>query len=423
MADGSELIPAAEAADRLGVRPATLYAYVSRGAVRSHRLPGSRGTWFDPAEIAALKEGGRTRRSGPDLTIASAVTHIDGRTLTYRGRDAIALSLAASFETAASLLWTGELRHEPFEAPKPTGRAVHQATRWLGPDARLVDRLVLVVVAAATADPFRFDLSTPAVCSVGRMLIAAMVDSLPVAGDSDEPSLQIDDGASIGRSIAGRLWTRLVPGRPPEHAATVLNGFLVLLADHELATSTLAARVAASTRANPYATVTAALGALDGPLHGTVSEEVHALLVEASGPSGPTAAVADRLRRGHHIPGFGHPLYRDGDPRGVAGLSLIRLLVADPRARQRLQAVDDVVAAVNARAPAAPNSDFGLGALAFVAGMPADSGEAIFAIARTAGWVAHVIEEYGEAPLRYRVRALYTGPAVSEPSPPGRDGP
>jgi citrate synthase len=410
--DDAKLIPAAEAAKRLGVQAATLYAYVSRGVVRSHRLPGSRGTWFDPAEITALKRGGRTRRSGPDLTIASAVTHIDGRTLSYRGRDAVPLRLTASFEEVASLLWNGELRHECFDAPKQTGRAVHQATRWLGADARLADRLVLAVVAAATADPLRFDLSPPAVCSVGRVLIAAMVDSIPAAGASAAPALQVAGQAAIEGSIAGRLWTRLVPGTPPEHAARVLNGFLVLLADHELATSTLAARVAASTRANPYASVTAALGALDGPLHGTVSEEVHALLVEAARPSGATAAVADRLRRGQRTPGFGHPLYSDGDPRGVAGLDLLRLLAVNSEARSRLRVVHAVLAAVNARAPAAPNSDFSLGALAFVAEMPPDAGEAIFAIARTAGWIAHALEEYGEAPLRYRVRALFTGPEV-----------
>jgi citrate synthase len=398
--DGAELIPAAEAARRLGVQPATLYAYVSRGAIRSHRLPGSRGTWFDSTEIAELKRGGRSRRSGPDLTIASAVTHIDGQTLLYRGRDAVGLSRTASFEAVASLLWSGQLHHERFDAPKQTGRAVHQATRWLGAGARLADRLALGVVAAATADLLRFDLSPAAVCSVGRVLIAAMVDSLPAQAGSPP----------IDGSIGARLWSRLAPGPPPEQATFVLNGFLVLLADHELATSTLAARVAASTRANPYAAVSAALGALDGPLHGTGSEEVHALLTEASGPSGATGAVGDRLRRGQRIPGFGHQLYADRDPRGRAGLDLVRLLATEPGARRRMRVVDQVNAAAGARAPAAPNSDFSLGALAYVTGMAADAGEAIFAIARTAGWIAHILEEYGEAPLRFRVRAVPRGP-------------
>jgi citrate synthase len=408
--EGPTLIPAAEAARRLGVQPATLYAYVSRGALRSQRRAGLRGTWFDPTEIAALKRGQRSRRSGSDLTIASAVTHIDGRTLSYRGHDAVDLSGTASFEAVASLLWTGRLGHERFDAPKPTGRAVAQATRWLGNDARLADRLVLAVVAAATADPWRFDLSPSAVAAAGRVLIAAMVESLPATENRAGATRLLVNGEPIDSSIAGRLWARLAPAPPASDAVHALNGFLVLLADHELATSTLAARVAASTRANPYAAVTAALGALDGPLHGTVSEEVHALLGEAWGPLGATAAVADRLRRGQSIPGFGHPLYAGGDPRGAAGLELVRLLAADGDEAMRMQVVDDVHAAVNARTPASPNSDFGLGALAFVTRMAPDAGEAVFAIARTAGWIAHALEEYGEAPLRYRVRARYTGP-------------
>ena len=134
----------------------------------------------------------------------------------------------------------------------------------------------------------------------------------------------------------------------------------------------------------------------------------------ASGPSGATAAVADRLRRGQRLPGFGHPLYPGGDPRGAAGLDLLRLLATDPGVRSRLQVVDEVKASVTARTPGSPNVDYSLGALAFVAGMAADAGEAIFAIARTAGWIAHALEEYGEAPLRYRVRAFFTGPGPIE---------
>jgi citrate synthase len=228
-----------------------------------------------------------------------------------------------------------------------------------------------------------------------------MVEALPPIGD----------GAS-DRSVAGRLWTRLVAGPPTAAATAVLNGYLVLLADHELATSTLAARVAASTRTSPYGAVAAALGALDGPLHGTVSAEVHAMLTEASDRRDPTASLADRLRRGQRIPGFGQPLYPDGDPRGRAGLALTEGLVHGSAARRRWATIQEILAAVASRTPTAPNGDFALGALAFVAGMPPDAGEAIFAIARTAGWIAHIMEEYTEPPLRFRTRAVYTGTVV-----------
>ena len=405
-------LSAVQAAERLGVRPATLYSYVSRGLVRSHRLPGRRGSWFDPRQIDRLA-GGRRRAErnapgepGPSVTVATALTHIGADSLSYRGFDAVTLSGTATFESVARLLWTGTLGHEPFEAPAAIVKAARQATRWLDDGARLPDRLALIIAAAAAVDPLRFDLSPAAVASAGKVLIATMVEALPVAGG---PAAGVP--ADLGPTVAGRLWTRLAAGRPPRNAATVLNGFLVLVADHELATSTLAARVAASTRANPYAAVLAAFGAMEGPLHGSVSEEVHRLLVEAAGPPGPTAAVADRLRRGQRLPGFGHFLYRDGDPRAPAGMDLVRRLGHDAGTRHRLRVVDQLHAAVTARTPAAANLDFGLGALTFVAGMPQDAGEAIFVIGRIAGWLAHTIEEYDEAPLRFRARAVYTGPA------------
>jgi citrate synthase len=405
MVDEPAFIPATEAAARLGVRPATLYAYVSRGVVRSHRLPGRRGSWFDPRQIDGLA-GGRRRAARSDaderapVTVATALTRIGPASLSYRGYDVVALSRTASFESVAQLLWTGALHDASFEAPAAAVKAARHATRWLPAGARLPDRLGLIIVAAGAVDPLRFDLSPAAVASAGQMLIAAMTDGLPPATDHPPPT----------PTVAGRLWTRLAPGRARRADAAALNGFLVLTADHELATSTLAARVAASARANPYAAVLAAFGAMEGPLHGSVSEEVHRLLAEAAGPPGPTAAVADRLRRGMRIPGFGHFLYRDGDPRADAGMQLVRRLVHDAATRDRVRIVDQVHAAVTARTPAAANVDFSLGALTFVAGMAADAGEAIFTIGRTAGWLAHAIEEYEEAPLRFRSRAVYTGP-------------
>jgi citrate synthase len=408
MDETSGLMTTAEASLALGVKPATLYAYVSRGVLRSHRLRGRRGSWFDPAEIDAMA-GGRGHPGGAlDLAITTGLTRMGDTGLSYRGRDVLDLSERASFESVASLLWSGQLEHQRFDVSRDILRAARRATAWLPPEARLADRLALIVTAAASADRLRFDLSPPAVAACGRLLIGTMVEGLPRLSRSDPPPLVLSDGTAVEWSIGARLWTQL-SAEPAVGGAAVLNAFLVLLADHELATSTVAARVAASTRANPYAAVTAALGTLDGPLHGTVSEDVHALLTRAAGPSGPAGAVSEWLRREQRLPGFGHPLYTRGDPRARAALPLLRRLGRASAVRRRLQVVEQVRRAASARAPAAPNSDFCLGALAFVAAMPPDAGEAIFAIARTAGWVAHVLEEYGEAPLRFRARAIYSG--------------
>jgi citrate synthase len=405
------LLDAAQAAQRLGVKPSSLYAYVSRGLIRSHRRPGRRGSWFDPQDVedyAALR--GRHRPVAVDLAVETAITLIDPDRLRYRGYDAAWLGRQVAFESVCQLLWTGDLDYLAFTAVGSTVDAVHQAAAALGPTARLIDRLTLTVSIAASADDLRLDLSPGSVAHSGRTLVATLVEALPDRG-TKVPTLVLGDRVRRKDSIAGRLWARLAPGPAGARGVGVINQLLVLLADHELATSTLAARVAASTRSNPYAAVGAALGVFDGRLHGTVSEDVVEMLEDASGPMGATGAVAKGLRRGRLVPGFGHRLYPGGDPRAVAMLEALDdyATANGRRVEERLAVVNEVRRVAGIKSAAAPNADFGLGAFVFVAGLLPDAGEAIFAIARTAGWVAHAMEEYEEEPLRFRGRAIYTG--------------
>ena len=181
----------------------------------------------------------------------------------------------------------------------------------------------------------------------------------------------------------------------------LLNAALVLLVDHDLASSTFAARIAASTRADPYAVVMAGLGVVAGPLHGGASRAAWEMY-DAAGRAGTGAALAAVLREGGRYPGFGHLLHSRGDPRATALLSLVRRELSG---RREVAVVDDVLAAVRRRSSIQPNVDAALAALAYATGMPPDAGEAIFTIARTAGWLAHAIEEYEQPPLRFRPRA------------------
>ena len=184
-----------------------------------------------------------------------------------------------------------------------------------------------------------------------------------------------------------------------------VNAALVVLADHELATSTLAVRMAASTRADLYDAVLAGLGTFAGPLHGGASQLVHQLLVDAD-ERGAEPAADNALRWMNILPGFGHAVYVDGDPRSQPLLDLFEQLAND---RQRT-----VVASIRALADShdfpAPNVDLGIGALVFASGMPADAGQTIFGVARMAGSTAHYLEELNERPLRFRARAIYARP-------------
>jgi citrate synthase len=399
--DERDRIPAAEAAARLGVKRETLYAYVSRGLLESRTIDGKTST-FDPDEVDALRRNRSRPRAGRvDATVVSSLTHVVDQHVFVRGHDLVALATNGTpYEAVAALLWTGELVAATGwgrdQARVATLAAVQRA---LSPDAPLVDRLRATVVAMSAADALRHDVSPPAVVHTAAPLIAAMVDALPRRRG-------LDDDAAEDASIAARLWDALTTARPTAAGHAALNGALVLLADHDLAASTFAARVAASTRADPYSVVLAGLGALGGPLHGAASAPVHDLLDAAFAGRGP-AAIGELLASGGRIPGFGHFLYPDGDPRATALIDLVR---SAPASRRRVEACEGVLDLVRTRTGVEPNVDFALAMLSVCNGMPRDAGEAVFAIARSAGWIAHALEEYQQAPLRFRPVTRYVGP-------------
>ncbi len=479
----TEWIGAAEAARRLGVKQATLYAYVSRGVLIRRRGTGGKISLFDPGQVEELARRGRPRRPGglAGLVIESAVTEITDDRLWFRGLDALDLAREAAFEDVAMLLWTGawpDAGRPDAGRPETAGDspgggwrataaalAAGRAAQAALPEGTLpLERLQVIVPALAAADPLRLHLDAPAVIAAGQAIISGMVDCLPPAGEpsglasgragepasgragepasgrAGEPASGRADEPASGRvggtvsggagepaggrpggsaaaaapggiaaapgGIAARLWPKLCPGPPAAGLLDALRAALVLLADHELAASTLAARVAASVRADPYAVVGTGLGAVSGALHGGASLGAETMLAAARSPAGAPRVVGDLLRRGERVPGFGHFVYRAGDPR--AGLLLAMTRKAGP-ASPRLAVADAVLAETHRRALPQPNIDFALAVLARVAGMITGAGEAVFAVARAAGWLAHAMEEYAShTPLR--PRAVYTGP-------------
>lgn len=430
-----------QVAERLGVKPATVYAYVSRGLLPSRRNAAGKGSLFAKADVDALIAG--RKRATPN--IQTGITLIRDGGLFYRGHDATALALDASYEAVANLLWTGELHHAPFPVHAGFVTLATRVGALLPDSARLADRLRVTVATLAAADPLRFDTDPAAVLTTGRTLTATMVAALPLATEppaahsagippATEPSAGLPPGAEVSpqpaassaRMLAGErssdspsaeraavdgeptvsigelLWPRLTRQPASENGRRALEAALVLLADHDIAASTLAARVAASTRAHPYAVVSAGLAALDGPLHGAASEQVHPLLTRVLAGEDPVAVVSEYLRVSGGIPGFGHPLYPSGDPRATV---LFDLLGDHPVH----EAATSLAGAVRTRSGILPNIDLALAALTVRHAMPADAGEAIFAVARTAGWLAHALEEYANRPARFRPSGQYSG--------------
>ena len=373
-----------EAARRLGVKVPTLYAYVSRGLLESHPDPARRGSLFDLDDIeglAARSRGGR-QTAARLATITTAVTQLDQRLgPIYRGRVATELAAGASFEEVAELLWQCDGEGD-WSAPD------------LGPCplTPTLERMRWALVLCGATDPLRSDLRPAAVARAARRATAALTDAVGPA----PPGEDADAG------IAARLGARLTAS-PDVVPVAAVNAALILLADHELATSTMAVRVAASVRSDPYDVFLAGLATLAGPLHGGASQQAYELFVVAE-RDGVARALNDVLRDRGRLPGFGHAVYKNGDPRFDALLALAEPLLSP----ERRAIVHELMALAAAHDVPLANCDLALAALSWGTDMPPDTGRTIFAVARIAGWAAHYTEELTERPLRFRARAVYS---------------
>jgi citrate synthase len=322
----------------------------------------------------------------------------------------------------------------------------------------------LVLSVASLADPQRTDGRPDTLIARGRMMIPLLAACL-----APELSAATVTRALTASSVAAVAARAL--GLDDE-AAPIVDTILVLLADHELNASSFAARVAASTGADPYACIAAALATVSGPLHGSASEMLARLADDIGAPENVPAALAAMRKRGESPPAFGHPLYPMGDPRTLPLLALARDLVArssSPRAAhgdglrsarsprgvaaaaaagpgrgaspetestnrsdgirraRTLLAIVDTLAAHAARsrvstkrasdprpipAAALPSVDVGLAAVVAALGLPASSASGLFALARSAGWLAHALEQRA-AGFLLRPRARYVGMPIA----------
>ncbi|HUF98059.1 MAG TPA: citrate/2-methylcitrate synthase [Ilumatobacter sp.] len=386
-------IGAREAARLLGVTKPTLYAYVSRGMLDRRTAVDGRTSLYAREQVLQLAGRGRaketTDRPSIDTQVTSSITELRDEGLRYRGHDVSELARTCSFEQVAELLWSGELPGNPVRWSVDRHTETRVLTAVAGTDVR--QPLSRLIVAAAVLDDER-PADDP--ITAGQTLLGVA------------PSLL---GGDRRGSLAQRLasaWHR----SPSPELVRAIDCALVLLADHELATSTLAVRVAASVRSSTYASVNAGLATVRGPYHGGASSAAAALLAEAEATDAATA-VANRLATGARLPGFGHSVYRNEDPRLAPLLEAVVAIGAPAHRHAGVRAVQQVGVEILGRHA---NIDFGLGALIHVAQLPIDM--PVFAVARIAGWVAHDAEERTERPVRYRGLARPPGTVGSWPT-------
>ena len=394
-----EWIGSTEAARRLGVSAATLYAYVSRGLLRSEGTSGQRERRYRADDVARLKRQRAVGRKAESIAanaldfgtpvLESSLTLIENGRLYYRGHDAARLARNNSLEHVAQLLW--ECDDRPFDAQNLPAMSAALRAAWN---------------AAAT-------LST-----VDRCLIL-----LPAAARWDHPSWVEDRGAMLETAVRIlRLLTSAVTMEPvsslpiheqlasawhvPAQGVPLIRAALVLSADHEFNASTFAARVVASTGAHFYSVATAGLAAISGPRHGGLTRHVASLLDALASADDLEAELARHVQEHVHLPGFGHPLYPDGDVRAATLFALLRENLPNS---PELAFIERVVAAAGRVARAEPNIDFATVTLERVLGLPRDSALALFLLGRTVGWIAHALEQANSSSL-IRPRARYVGP-------------
>jgi citrate synthase len=400
-AGGAEWVTAERACRILGVKAATLYAYASRGLVRSAAGPrGGRARVYQKEDLERLKTrsmarsghaavaAGALRWGEPVLETRVGAIRQDGPV--YRGRSAIALARdGARFEDVCVLLWDGAPFTPEGELDERRLGASATSLRALLPtDAEPFDGM-LITAAALAANEARGetqDVARDRAPALVRRLIAAC--GLGRGTDAVTASLEAE-GCARALLVA-------LGGKTTKASVSAMNEALIVIADHELNPSTFAARVAASAGASTTASIAAALGALSGPLHGAATARVEARAA---------SVVAARLDRGESVPGFGHPLYTNGDPRGERLIELANRLGS----RQRgVRVLSSIVAAMDLVSRELPTVDVGLVALASALGLRRGAALAIFASGRVAGWIAHVLEQK-EAGFMLRPRARYVG--------------
>jgi citrate synthase len=395
-------LTATEAAQQLGVTEATLYAYVSRGLIRSEDCDGSRRTRKYSAEDVFRLSERKEMRKNPDKVaenalswgapiLESAITLITEGHLFYRGYDAIELAQSKSFEDVISLLWTGYFpergAHVPVTLPNIEG--LLPATPPGAVPLDIYGKAQQLLPLLAGSEITMHDLRPKTVAFSARKIMHLLV--------------QLAAGREVQTTISESLMQSWAPNNP--FAARLFDAALVLSADHELDPSTFTARCVASTRSHPCAVVGACLSALQGHVYREKYFQCEKFLADVYRLGNAREAVASWLKAGLAVPCFGHPLYPGGDPRAKF---LLETIAQDGNPTEKLELIFSVVDEVGRVFGEHPNLEIGLVAITTRLALDLNAARTLFMIGRSAGWMAHAIEQYQVREF-FRPRARYVG--------------
>jgi citrate synthase len=351
----------------------------------------------------------------------SSICFIDGEQgiLNYSGYNIHQLAEHSTFEEVVYLLWNGRL---------PKRRELDELNSALAANRKLpvelialiksfprdvvpMDALRTAISALAFYDPDRNDNSLEANRRKAIRLTAQFASVVAAIDRIRHGQLPLDPDPKLSHA-ANFLY--LLNGKEPlDVEARAFDIALILHADHEFNASTFAARVTAGTLADLYASITSAIGALSGPLHGGANEQVMRMLIEIGSVEKVDNYIKQKLAAGEKIMGIGHAVYRTEDPRATHLRKMSKEIgkrQGDSKWFDMSQRIEDLVVKemTSKQKPIRPNVDFYSASTYYMLGIPIDLYTPIFAVSRISGWTAHVLEQYANNKL-IRPRSEYTG--------------
>ncbi len=351
----------------------------------------------------------------------SQICFIDGEAgvLSYRGYNIHTLADNATFEETVYLLWYGRL---PKRSELDELKAALVANRqiplpvvdFLGkvPQANPMDVLRTAVSMLGLYDPLAGDNSAEANLRKSERLMAQTATILTTFDRLRNQKAAVPGDPNL--SFAANFLYTLTGKKPDEVMERAFDVALILHADHEFNASTFAARVTAATLSDMYSSVTSAIGALKGPLHGGANQEVIRLLLEAGSTSQALKLVRDRLGLKVKVPGFGHRVYHTEDPRATHLRVLSEELGRRTGHTGLFETSREIERTVKEQKGLNANVDFYSASTYYSLGIPIDLFTPIFAVSRMSGWTAHIMEQYKNNRL-IRPRADYKGEPDGRP--------